>query len=98
MVPPYALGLAVNLLCMNRLCKPRAPLWQHAVCISSWYAGGCAPGIVERVRGLWAGVWFCGMLSMFWVVFVDGSSVLGCAVHVLGGFCGRSVLGCVVIS
>ena len=30
-----------------------------------------------------------GVLSMFWVVFVDGSSVSGCAVHVLGGFCGR---------
>ena len=26
---------------------------------------------------------------MFRVVFVDGSSVSGCAVHVLGGFCGR---------
>ena len=25
---------------------------------------------------------------MFWVVFVDEGGVLGCAVHVLGGFCG----------
>ena len=70
MVPPYALGLVVNLLCMNGLYKPHAAKGDRAVCISGWCAVGCAPGIVERVRGLWAGVWFCGMLSTFWVVFV----------------------------
>ena len=29
---------------------------------------------------------------MFWAVFVDGGGVSGCAVHVLGGFCGRGVV------
>ena len=55
---PYALGLAVNLLCMNGLYKPRASMGEHAVCISGWCAVGCAPGIVERMRELWAGVVF----------------------------------------
>ena len=32
------------------------------------------------------------MPSTFWAVFVDGGGVLVCAVHVLGGFCGRE--GC----
>jgi hypothetical protein len=30
-----------------------------------------------------------GVPSTFWVVLVDGRGVSGCAVHVLGGFCGR---------
>ena len=40
-------------------------------------------------RFLWTGVVFWGVSSMFWAVFVDGGGVLGCVVHILGGFCGR---------
>ena len=35
------------------------------------------------------GVRFGGVPSTFWAVFLDGGGVLVCAVHVLGGFCGR---------
>ena len=38
---------------------------------------------------LWTGGWFSGVPSTFRGVFVDGSVVFGCAVHVFGGFCGR---------
>ena len=37
---------------------------------------------------LWPGVWFCGVPSTFRGVFVAGSVVLWCIVHVYGGFCG----------
>ena len=52
MVSPYALGLAVNLLCMNGLYK-----W--LVC-RGLRARDCGEGegIVERVRGLWMGMVF----------------------------------------
>ena len=57
-------------------------------CGRGWCFGVCRPCFG---RFLWTGVVFWGVPSMFWAVFVDEGGVLGCVVHVLGGFCGRGL-------
>ena len=78
-----------NSLCVRELLNVLAANGEQGEVESDWYTGSCA-------SPCWLGR-FCDVSSTFLVGFVDGSSVSGCAVHILGVFCGRgSVLGCAV--
>ena len=74
--------------CGSVVCRPRLGvfLWPGV-----WFSGVPSTFLVF----LWPGGWFCGAPSTFLVVFVAGSAVLWCAVHVFGGFCGRECVSVV---
>ena len=71
-----------KLLCVRELLNVLAVKGEQGELGSGWCSGSCASSTC-------LGCWISGVPSMFWAVFVDGDGVLGCAVHVLGGFCGR---------
>ena len=63
------------------VCRPRLGVFLWT---GGWFCG--MPSTFWAF--LWPGVWFCGVPSTFRGVFVAGSVVLWCIVHVYGGFCG----------